>query len=105
MATILIVEDEEQVLVLTESYLREQGHQTVSAATWNAKASLPDHDFGEASAPGTLVRRRTRAASRRHHHCRDHPYWQTRSMTCSKVRWHHARSSYAGSRMDSAMEG
>jgi CheY-like chemotaxis protein len=33
MATILIVEDEEQVLVLTESYLREQGHQTVSAAT------------------------------------------------------------------------
>jgi DNA-binding NtrC family response regulator len=33
MARILIVEDEEQVRVLAESYLREQGHQTVSAAT------------------------------------------------------------------------
>jgi DNA-binding NtrC family response regulator len=33
MATVLIVEDEDQVRVLTESYLREQGHQTVSAAT------------------------------------------------------------------------
>src|SRR2546430_16473226 len=33
MATILIVEDEEQVRVLAESYLREQGHQTLSAAT------------------------------------------------------------------------
>jgi CheY-like chemotaxis protein len=33
MATILIVEDEDQVRVLAESYLREQGHQTVSAAT------------------------------------------------------------------------
>jgi DNA-binding NtrC family response regulator len=33
MATDLIVEDEDQVRVLAESYLREQGHQTVSAAT------------------------------------------------------------------------
>jgi DNA-binding NtrC family response regulator len=33
MAVILIVEDEEQVRVLAESYLQEQGHQTVSAAT------------------------------------------------------------------------
>jgi DNA-binding NtrC family response regulator len=33
MAIILIVEDEDQVRVLAESYLREQGHQTVSAAT------------------------------------------------------------------------
>ena len=33
MATVLIVEDEEQVRVLAESYLREQGHHTVSAAT------------------------------------------------------------------------
>lgn len=33
MAVVLIVEDEEQVRVLAESYLREQGHQTVSAAT------------------------------------------------------------------------
>lgn len=33
MATVLIVEDEDQVRVLAESYLREQGHQTVSAAT------------------------------------------------------------------------
>jgi two-component system cell cycle sensor histidine kinase/response regulator CckA len=33
MATVLIVEDEDQVRVLAGSYLREQGHQTVSAAT------------------------------------------------------------------------
>jgi CheY-like chemotaxis protein len=33
MSTVLIVEDEDQVRVLAESYLREQGHQTVSAAT------------------------------------------------------------------------
>jgi CheY-like chemotaxis protein len=33
MATVLIVEDEEQVRVLAESYLREQGHVTLSAAT------------------------------------------------------------------------
>ena len=33
MAVILIVEDEEQVRVLAELYLQEQGHQTVSAAT------------------------------------------------------------------------
>jgi CheY-like chemotaxis protein len=32
MAIVLIVEDEDQVRVLAESYLREQGHQTVSAA-------------------------------------------------------------------------
>jgi len=33
MASVLIVEDEDQVRVLAKSYLREQGHQTVSAAT------------------------------------------------------------------------
>jgi DNA-binding NtrC family response regulator len=33
MASILVVEDEEQVRVLAESYLNEQGHHTVSAAT------------------------------------------------------------------------
>ncbi len=33
MAGVLIVEDEEQVRVLAESYLNEQGHHTVSAAT------------------------------------------------------------------------
>jgi CheY-like chemotaxis protein len=32
MAAILIVEDETQVRVLTESYLRDQGHATLSAA-------------------------------------------------------------------------
>ena len=42
MATILIVEDEEQVLVLTESYLREQGHQTVSAATAEQASAILD---------------------------------------------------------------
>jgi CheY-like chemotaxis protein len=33
VAVILIVEDETQVRVLAESYLQEQGHQTLSAAT------------------------------------------------------------------------
>jgi DNA-binding NtrC family response regulator len=33
MAVIVIVEDEAQVRVLSESYLQEQGHQTLSAAT------------------------------------------------------------------------
>jgi CheY-like chemotaxis protein len=33
MARVLIVEDEEQVRVLAESYLREQGHRTLSAAS------------------------------------------------------------------------
>ncbi len=33
MANILVVEDDEQVRVLTESFLREQGHTTFSAAT------------------------------------------------------------------------
>jgi DNA-binding NtrC family response regulator len=32
MAMILIVEDETQVRVLSESYLRDQGHETLSAA-------------------------------------------------------------------------
>jgi DNA-binding NtrC family response regulator len=33
MATILIVEDENQVRVFAESYLRQQGHRTISAAS------------------------------------------------------------------------
>jgi DNA-binding NtrC family response regulator len=32
MAAILIVEDETQVRVLSESYLQNQGHETLSAA-------------------------------------------------------------------------
>jgi two-component system cell cycle sensor histidine kinase/response regulator CckA len=33
MALVLIVEDEEQVRVLAESYLREQGHRTLTASS------------------------------------------------------------------------
>ena len=33
MATVLIVEDEGQVLLLAQSFLDEQGHKTLSAAT------------------------------------------------------------------------
>jgi CheY-like chemotaxis protein len=33
MATILIVEDQEQILTLAQSFLEEQGHKTLSAAT------------------------------------------------------------------------
>lgn len=46
MAVVLIVEDEEQVRVLAESYLQEQGHQTVSAATTEealAALDVTDH--------------------------------------------------------------
>lgn len=42
MATILIVEDEDQVRVLAESYLQEQGHQTVSAATMEEALAVFD---------------------------------------------------------------
>jgi DNA-binding NtrC family response regulator len=42
MAVVLIVEDEEQVRVLAESYLQEQGHQTVSAATADEALALLD---------------------------------------------------------------
>ena len=40
MARILIVEDEEQVRVLAQSYLREQGHDTLSAATMEQALAL-----------------------------------------------------------------
>jgi DNA-binding NtrC family response regulator len=33
MATVLLVEDDDQVRVLTESYLEEQGHEVLSAGT------------------------------------------------------------------------
>ncbi len=33
MATVLIVEDQEQILTLVQSFLEEQGHRTLSAAT------------------------------------------------------------------------
>ena len=33
MATVLIVEDQEQILTLAQSFLEEQGHKTLSAST------------------------------------------------------------------------
>jgi len=42
MVAILIVEDEEQVRVLAESYLREQGHETFSAATKDQALAVLD---------------------------------------------------------------
>jgi DNA-binding NtrC family response regulator len=42
MATILIVEDENQVRVFAESYLRRQGHRTISAATAAEALTLID---------------------------------------------------------------
>ena len=33
MATVLIVEDQEEILTLVQSFLDEQGHKTLSAAT------------------------------------------------------------------------
>ena len=42
MATILIVEDENQVRVFAESYLRQQGHRTISAASAEEALALID---------------------------------------------------------------
>ena len=42
MALVLIVEDEEQVRVLTESYLREQGHRTLTASTTDEALAVLD---------------------------------------------------------------
>ena len=42
MERILIVEDVEQVRVLAESYLREQGHETLSAATMEQALAVLD---------------------------------------------------------------
>ena len=39
---ILVVEDEPQVRVLAESYLREQGHQTLTAATVDEAVAVLD---------------------------------------------------------------
>jgi len=45
MGVVLIVEDEAPVLVLAESYLREHGHQTLSASSiTEASALLEDND-------------------------------------------------------------
>lgn len=46
MAIVLVVEDEDQVRVLAESYLREQGHQTVSAATAEQALAVVDVSEG-----------------------------------------------------------
>jgi DNA-binding NtrC family response regulator len=40
MATILLVEDEDQVRLLAESYLEEQGHQVLSAETPEAARAI-----------------------------------------------------------------
>jgi DNA-binding NtrC family response regulator len=42
MATVLIVEDEKQVRVFAASYLRQQGHRTISAATPEEALALID---------------------------------------------------------------
>ena len=42
MATILIVEDEKQVRVFAASYLRQQGHRTISAQTSAEALALID---------------------------------------------------------------
>jgi len=44
MATVLIVEDEAQVLILAESVLEEHGHQTLSASTVTGATTLLDSD-------------------------------------------------------------
>jgi two-component system cell cycle sensor histidine kinase/response regulator CckA len=45
MAAILIVEDEAQVRVLSQSFLQEQGHQTLSAATPDEALAVLEGDI------------------------------------------------------------
>jgi CheY-like chemotaxis protein len=45
MAAILIVEDEAQVRVLSESFLQEQGHQTLSAASPDEALAVLEGDI------------------------------------------------------------
>jgi len=44
MASILIVEDEPQVLMLAESYLQEHGHKTLSASSITEAIAIIDGD-------------------------------------------------------------
>jgi DNA-binding NtrC family response regulator len=44
MAVVLVVEDEPQVLVLTQSYLEEQGHKVLSATTIEGALALLAQD-------------------------------------------------------------
>jgi CheY-like chemotaxis protein len=44
MATILLVEDEDQVRVLAESYLEEQGHTVLTAASKNGALAILESD-------------------------------------------------------------
>jgi DNA-binding NtrC family response regulator len=44
MAVVLIVEDEEQVLVLSESYLQEHGHSTRSADTIDGALAILENE-------------------------------------------------------------
>jgi CheY-like chemotaxis protein len=46
MATVLIVEDDKQVRVFAESYLRRQGHRTMSAQTREEALALLDRGHG-----------------------------------------------------------
>jgi DNA-binding NtrC family response regulator len=46
MATILLVEDEDQVRLLAESYLEEQGHQVLSAGTPEGALAILDTKTG-----------------------------------------------------------
>lgn len=44
MATVLIVEDEAQVLMLAESYLQEHGHHTLSASSVTEATAIIEGD-------------------------------------------------------------
>ncbi len=44
MAIVLVVEDEPQVLVLTQSYLEEQGHKVLSASTVEGALAVLESD-------------------------------------------------------------
>jgi two-component system, cell cycle response regulator CpdR len=47
MAVVLVVEDEAQVLALTQSYLEEQGHRVLSATTAEGAEALLAQEKGD----------------------------------------------------------
>ncbi len=56
MAVVLIVEDEDQVRVLVESHLQEQGHKTFSASTANEALAILDEAEDIGGLYGTVSR-------------------------------------------------
>jgi CheY-like chemotaxis protein len=58
MAAILVVEDEAPLLILAESYLEKQGHQTLNAGTPEQALALIDGEHDRRAVHGPRTRER-----------------------------------------------